>query len=35
MAFLNGSFSVAVVTETWCDETANKSFLLEISNYSS
>ena len=34
LASLNGIFSVVVVTETWCDETANKNSLLEIPNYS-
>ena len=34
LASLNGSFSVLVVTETWCNETANKNSLLEIPNYS-
>ena len=34
LASLNGSFRVVVVTETWCDETANKNSLLEIPNYS-
>ena len=31
---LNGSFNVAVVTDTRCDETVNKNSLLEIQNYS-
>ena len=31
---LNGSFSVAVVIETWCDKTVNTNSLLEIPNYS-
>ena len=34
LAFLNGTFIVVVVIETWCDETANKNSLLEIPNYS-
>ena len=31
---MNGSFSVAVVTETWYNEAANKNSLLKIPNYS-
>ena len=34
LAFLNGTFIIVVVIETWCDETANKNSLLEIPNYS-
>ena len=32
LAYLNGSFSVVVLTETWCDKTANKNSHLEIPN---
>ena len=31
---MNGNFSVLVVAETWCDETANKNALLEKPSYS-
>ena len=31
---LNGSFSVVVVTEAWCNKTVKKESLLETPNYS-
>ena len=31
---LNSNFSVVVVTEAWCDGTANKNFLLKVPNFS-
>ena len=33
LASLNGNFSVIVLTESWCDETANESFLVNFDNY--
>ena len=30
LAFLNGNFSVIVITESWCDETANENSLLNL-----
>ena len=30
---LNGNFSVIVLTESWCDETANENSLLSLDNY--
>ena len=33
LASLNGSFSVTVLTESWCNETANKNSLLNQENY--
>ena len=30
---LNGNFSVIVLTESWCDETANESSLLSLDYY--
>ena len=33
LASLNGSFSVPVLTESWCNETANKNSLLNLENY--
>ena len=33
LASLNGNFSVIVLTECWCDETANENSLLNLDNY--
>ena len=33
LASLNGNFSVIVLTESWCDETANENSLLNLDNY--
>ena len=33
LASLNGNFSVIVLTESWCDETVNENFLLNLDNY--
>ena len=30
---LNGNFSVILLTESWCDETANENSLLSLDNY--
>ena len=30
---LHGNFSVIVLTESWCDETANENSLLSLNNY--
>ena len=30
---LNGNFSVIVLTEPWCDETANENSLLSLDNF--
>ena len=30
---LNGNFSVIVLTESWCDETANENSLLNFDNH--
>ena len=32
---LNGTFSVIVLTRSWCDETANENSLLNLDNYHS
>ena len=32
---LKGKFSVTVLTESWCDETANKNSLFDLENYNS
>ena len=33
LASLNGNFSVIVLTESWCGETANENSLLNLDNY--
>ena len=33
LAPLNGNFSVIVLTESWCNETANENSLLNLDNY--
>ena len=33
LASLNGNFSVIVLTESWCYETANENSLLNLVNY--
>ena len=33
LASLDGNFSVIVLTESWCDETANENSLLNLDNY--
>ena len=33
LAPLNGNFSVIVLTESWCNETANENSLLNVDNY--
>ena len=35
LASLKGKFSVIVLTESWCDETANKNSLFDLENYNS
>ena len=35
LASFKGSFSVIVLTESWCDETANNNSLLILQNYNS
>ena len=35
LASFKGSFSVIVLTESWCDETAINNSLLNLENYNS
>ena len=33
LAYLNGNFSVIVLTKSWCNERANENSLLNLDNY--
>ena len=35
LASLKGKFSVIILEESWCDETANKNSLFDLENYNS